>query len=178
MAQKTGKVFVNGDEWAVSDKGFTSASEARLFAQNLASWFSGGKPGKFLVYSTNFGLTQSSFHAALKAAGHTITTNINASFTAEALLAYDAVFLAGNGADNNVLILRARQGPFGSPIASDPSAPAQGRALCGRGSRRPPREELHLLLLPSARPARGRKSPAHRSSLRPITIALTSSLPA
>jgi len=110
MAQKTGKVFVNGDEWAVSDQGFTSAPEARIFAQNLASWFSGGKPGKFLVYSTNFGLTQSSFHAALKAAGHTVTTNINESFTVEKLLAYDAVFLAGNAADNNVLIEYVKSG--------------------------------------------------------------------
>jgi len=110
MAQKTGKVFVNGDEWTLTDKGFSAAPDARIFAQNLASWFSGGKPGKFLVYSTNFGVTEGSFLAALKAAGHTVTTNVNAPFTVQALLAYDAVFLAGNAADNNVLIDYVKSG--------------------------------------------------------------------
>lgn len=110
MAQKTGKVFVNGDEWTLSDAGFSKAPDARVFAQNLASWFSGGRPGKFLVYSTNFGLTQGSFLAALKAGGHTVTTNINAPFTVQALLAYDAVFLSGNAADNNVLIEYVKSG--------------------------------------------------------------------
>lgn len=110
MAQKTGKVFVSGDEWTLSDKGFSASPHARTYAQNLASWFSGGKPAKILVYSTNFGLTQGSFLAALKAAGHTVTTNINAPFTAQALLAYDAVFLAGNAADNNVLIEYVKSG--------------------------------------------------------------------
>jgi len=110
MAQKTGKVFVNADEWTLSDTGFTKAPAARAFAQNLASWFTGGRPGKFLVYSTNFGLTQGSFLSALKAAGHTVTANISAPFTAQELLAYDGVFLAGNAADNNVLLEYVKSG--------------------------------------------------------------------
>ncbi|UQA55552.1 lamin tail domain-containing protein [Polyangium aurulentum] len=110
MAQKTGKVFVCGDEWTTSDTGFTKAPAARAFVQNLASWFTGGRPGKFLVYSTNFGLTQNSFLSALKAAGHTVTTSISATFTAQALAEYDAVFLAGNAADNNVLIEYVKSG--------------------------------------------------------------------
>ena len=110
MAQKTGKVFVNADEWTLSNTGFTKAPAARIFAQNLASWFSGGRPGKFLVYSTNFGLTESSFLSALKAAGHTVTVNVNAPFNVQALLGYDGVFLGGNAADSNVLIEYVKSG--------------------------------------------------------------------
>jgi hypothetical protein len=110
MAQKTGKVFVSGDEFALSDVGFGKAPSARAFAQNLASWFSGGKPGKFHVFSTNFSLTQGSFHAALRAAGHTVTINIAAPFNVQALLAYDGIFVGGNAADNNVLIEYVKSG--------------------------------------------------------------------
>jgi len=110
MAQKTGKVFVNGDEWALTEMGFGKAPAARAFAQNLASWFSGGRPGKFLVYSTHDGLTQGSFLAALKEAGHTVTTDINAPFNVQALLAYDGVFVCGNAADNNVLLEYVKSG--------------------------------------------------------------------
>ena len=52
-----GKIFVSHDEWTLSDDGFRAAPERRRFAQNLALWFTGGRPGHFLVYSSSFGLT-------------------------------------------------------------------------------------------------------------------------
>lgn len=110
MTQKSGRVVVNGDEWALSDPGFQKAPDARVFAQNIASWFTGGKPGKFLIYSTNWGLNQASLHNTLKAAGHTVTANINATFTTEALLAYDGVFVSGNVANNEVLLDYVKSG--------------------------------------------------------------------
>lgn len=110
MTQKNGKVFVCCDDWTLRDEGFSKTPDARTFTQNLANWFSGGRPGKFLIYSTNLGLTQGSFLGALKAAGHTVTTGINTPLTEQALLAYDGVFLAGNAADNNMLIEYVKSG--------------------------------------------------------------------
>jgi hypothetical protein len=105
MAEKQGKIFVNSDEHTLADTGFKSAPDARIFAQNLANWFSGGKPAKLLVCSFNFGLRGSSLHETLKAAGHTVTIDPDAKLTkVEELLPYDAVFLADQGSDNKVLI--------------------------------------------------------------------------
>ena len=52
-----GKIFVSHDAWTLSDDGFRAAPDAARFAQNLGRWFSPDGKGKFLVYSTSFGLT-------------------------------------------------------------------------------------------------------------------------
>lgn len=105
-----GKVVVSGDEWPFSDAGFQKAPSARTFAQNVAAWFTGGKPGKFLIYSTNWSINQPAFQDALKQAGHTVTADINATFTTEALLAYDGVIAGGNVANNDVLLDYVKSG--------------------------------------------------------------------
>ena len=105
-----GKVVVSGDEWPFSDVGFQKAPSARTFAQNVAAWFTGGKPGKFLIYSTNWGVNQPAFQDALKQAGHTVTADINAPFTTEALLRYDGVIAGGNVANNDVLLDYVKSG--------------------------------------------------------------------
>ncbi len=99
-----GKIVVNNDEWTLSNAGFNNAPDAGQFALNVASWFVGEGPGNFLVYSTNFGLVQNSLANTMTGAGHTWTVSTAVNFTLPNLLQYDAIFLAGDAADNQVLI--------------------------------------------------------------------------
>jgi hypothetical protein len=79
-------------------------------ALNLAGSLARGTRGKFLVYSTNFGLTEAQLAATMAAAGHTWVVNPLVDFSLQTLLQYDAVFLAGDLADNAVLIDYVRAG--------------------------------------------------------------------
>lgn len=92
-----GRIVVHHDEWTTSNTGFTTAGPANAtsFVQNVADFLNiGGGTGNFLVYSTNFGLTQSSFATALTSAGHTLTVSTAVTFDLATLLTYDGVFLA------------------------------------------------------------------------------------
>jgi hypothetical protein len=100
----TGKIVVNHDEWPLSDHGFDLAPDAATFAVNVASWFTGGRHGNFLAYSNDFGLTGAELAATMTGAGHTWTVSLLVPFTLSTLQQYDGVFLAGNQADNSVLI--------------------------------------------------------------------------
>jgi len=106
-----GKIFVSHDEWALSDDGFRAAPDAARFAQNVASWFTGNRPGHFVVYSSSFGLTGKSLERAMKSAGHSWTVaNTRSPLTLQTLQKYDAVFLAGKSTDTGVLIDYVRSG--------------------------------------------------------------------
>jgi len=106
-----GKIFVSHDEWTLSDSGFRVAPDAARFAQNLAFWFTGGRPGHFLVYSSSFGLTGKSLEHTIKSAGHTWTrATMKGPLTLQTLQKYDAVFLAGTRVDADVLIDYVRSG--------------------------------------------------------------------
>ena len=101
-----GRIVVNNDEWPLSDYGFVQTPvDAARFARNVASWFTGGQSGNFLVYSTPFGansgLVGTTLSNTMTAAGHewtiiTATTNLSL----DDLLAYDGIFLAGSYADD------------------------------------------------------------------------------
>ena len=106
-----GKIFVSHDEWTLSDDGFRAAPDAGRFAQNLARWFTGNRPGKFVVYSSSFGLTGKTLERTMKNAGHSWTVaNTQSPLTLQTLQKYDAVFLAGKSVDPNVLIDYVRSG--------------------------------------------------------------------
>jgi hypothetical protein len=105
-----GKVFVNHDEWVLSNFGFAAAPNTGRFALNVASWFTGGRPGRFLVDSANFGLNEPALAATIRGAGHTWVTGTSVPFTLETLLQYDAVFLAHDTVDTSVLIDYVRAG--------------------------------------------------------------------
>ena len=107
-AKWPGKIFVSTDEWVMSDPVFTD--ETAQFVLNLASWFTRGRPGHFLAYSTNFGLTGAQVAQTLRTAGHTWTVTTSVDFTLETLRQYDAVFLAMDPADNETLIDYVRGG--------------------------------------------------------------------
>lgn len=84
--------------------GFSSPNDAAAFAINVAEWFNGGSPGNFLVYSNNFYLTQSFLSNTMTSAGNSWTVSLGISFDLPTLLGYDGIFLAGNPANNAVLI--------------------------------------------------------------------------
>lgn len=98
-----GRIVVNNDEWALSNTGFKKAPDAGTFSTNVASWFTGGGTGDFLVYSKNFGLTETSLSSAMTNAGNSWEINYQAQFTIENLMKYDGIFLAGDPADTAVL---------------------------------------------------------------------------
>jgi hypothetical protein len=119
-----GKILVAHDEWVLSDHGIEQAPTARQFALNVAAWFTGGRPGRFLVYSPIDRLQGEVLAATMRAAGHTWTIDTSEELTLETLLAYDAVLLAGDEVDNALLIdyVRAGGGVFlhgGTGIGGD-----------------------------------------------------------
>ena len=99
------KIVLANDEWTFSNAYWgVAATDPGVFATNVASWFTGGSTGSFLAYSSNFGLTGSCLNNAMTAAGHTWTVSTSVSFDLATLNSYDGVFLAGNVANNSVLI--------------------------------------------------------------------------
>ena len=104
------KIVLANDEWTLSNRGFSGVNDPGQFALNVAAWFHGSATGgKFLVYSSVFGLTESSLRDTMTGAGHTWTVPVwtvpmTFPFDLPTLLEYDGVFLAGNAADNQVLI--------------------------------------------------------------------------
>jgi hypothetical protein len=105
-----GKIFVSHDEFVFTDLAFASSPDAKRLALNVAAWFTGGRPGRFLAYSTNWGLTEPALAAAMTAAGHRWTVSTSVEFTLDTLLQYDAVFLAGTAVDLEVLTDYVRSG--------------------------------------------------------------------
>jgi hypothetical protein len=103
-----GKIFVNHDEWTLSDNVYTE--DAAELARNVGTWFAKGRPGSFLVYSSNFGLTGQRLAETMKGAGHTWTVTTTLDFSLSTLLQYDGILLAGDEADNLVLIDYVRAG--------------------------------------------------------------------
>ena len=109
-ALSDGNIIVNNDEWTLSDTGFQKAPHARNFALNIANLFGNGGKGNFLVYSSNFGLTQKALSTAINNAGHTWVINKNENFTLETIKQYSGIFLAGEAATNSILIEYVKQG--------------------------------------------------------------------
>jgi hypothetical protein len=107
-ARWAGKIFVNHDEWTFRDDVYTE--DAAQFARNIAAWFTKGRPGRFLAYSSNLALTGANLERTMTEAGHTWTVGIAAELSLPMLQQYDGVFLAGDPADNAVLIDYVRTG--------------------------------------------------------------------
>lgn len=100
-----GMIVLANDEWTLSETGYSQpVSDPGVFATNVASWFTGGSTGNFLAYSSNFGLTGGSLASTMTSAGNTWTVSTGISFDLATLSAYDGIFLAGDAADNSVLI--------------------------------------------------------------------------
>jgi hypothetical protein len=99
----TGKVVANNDEWTFTDFGFSqNSTSATQFIRNVANYFTGGNPGKFLAYSENFGLAGTQLANAVTSGGHTWTVSTSVPFTLANLLNYDGVFLSASVTINGV----------------------------------------------------------------------------
>ena len=103
---QAGKIVLASDDWTLSSSGFTQAggSNAANFARNVASWFTGGAPGNFLIYSNHFGLNNTTFITTMNGAGHTLTIGVSGTFTLASIQGYDAVWLLGSGVSTSVLV--------------------------------------------------------------------------
>jgi hypothetical protein len=101
-AQARGKIIVAHDEWILSDIGCQYAPSTQQFAPNIASVFTGGQPGRFLVYSPNPGLTGDRLGITMHA-GHEWTIVDPASNVAVDLNGFTAVFVGGVPVDNAAL---------------------------------------------------------------------------
>ena len=104
-----GRIVVAFDDWTLANIGFTASPPCQpgTFATNVAAWFTGGRVGRFLDYSSHQGLTGSDLANTMAHAGHawvvaTPMTN-DPVFTVTNLLTYDGVFVGGDELDQNVL---------------------------------------------------------------------------
>ena len=104
QSKASGRIVVAFDDWTLADIGFFAPCEPGTFATNVAAWFTGGVPGRFLAYSTHPGFTGADLANAMTSAGHNWAVDYTASFTVTNLLMYDGVFVGGSPADTNVLI--------------------------------------------------------------------------
>lgn len=95
-----GRIVVNHDEWTLSDTGRAQAGAASFdnFVGNLAAYMNiNGGACNFLVYSSNFGLTQAGFQTAMTGAGCALTNYAGPFNAGVGLLSnYDGIFLALN----------------------------------------------------------------------------------
>ena len=96
QAAFAGRIVLNNDEWTFSDFGFSqAASSTTTLAGNLAAFMnSDGGACNLLIYSSNFGLTQSSLNTALTGSGCTVSYSTGA-FNLATLSAFDGVLLGG-----------------------------------------------------------------------------------
>ena len=101
---RAGKIIAHHDEWPFTATGFNLAPTMDQFAANVASFFTGGGPGRFLAYSSNFGLNGSQLANAMTSAGHQWIVSTNEPLTLNNLLTFHGVFLAGIQVDNALLI--------------------------------------------------------------------------
>ena len=97
QAASAGRVILNNDEWTFSNYGFaTEPASTTTFARNLASYMnSDGGPCNLLVNTDNFGLTGSSFNAALTGAGCSVSYGPAVPDLAT-LSAYDGVLVGAH----------------------------------------------------------------------------------
>jgi len=99
-------IVVSNDEWELTETGFSlEPVNTPQFALNVANFFTGGSPGNFLVYSSNFGLTGSSLQSTMTGAGHTWMIDTGATFTVANLQTFDAVYLGGSPFAYNASVL-------------------------------------------------------------------------
>lgn len=91
-----GRIVVAHDDLVLADGGFHTPADPGVFAQNVATWFTGGRAGRFLAYSDNQGLTGTSLISAMVSAGHTWVVSTAAPLPLSDMLTFDGIFLCGH----------------------------------------------------------------------------------
>jgi hypothetical protein len=127
-ARWPGKVFVNHDDWALTDLGFAQAPDTASFVSNLARWFTGDRPGTFLGYGSPAALGGANLAATMVGAGHAWEVTAADGLSRD-LRAYDGVFVS-TGAQLAVPSEVIADGGFESasvtPTAEIPVPPCAG----------------------------------------------------
>jgi len=131
-AEASGRIVAAFDDWTLANVGFRPGTQPAHFATNVAAWFTGGLPGRFLAYSTHPGYTGSSLSNAMVSAGHILMATTNTSFTLTNLLTYDAVFVGGDAVDTNVLVQYVEASGNVYVFSGGLSANAQWNGLMGQ----------------------------------------------
>ena len=103
QAKVAGSIIATSDEWHLSNTGFNNAPDTPTYALNVANFFTSGGSGNFLAYSNHFSLTGSALANTMTNAGHSWTVSTSITFDLPTLVSYDAIFLASNLPDLNVL---------------------------------------------------------------------------
>jgi len=107
--QKTGKIVVNCDEWAISDTGYVRGDGSK-FAENIINYFSKEDNERYLAYTSDKAYGDS-FINQVKAMGHSIEKRTDITLTLDVLKTYDVVFLAAPEIpDNDMLIQYVLEG--------------------------------------------------------------------
>lgn len=97
-----GKIVVASSVAAIGE--FNQSFHFYNFTHDLADWFTGGKPGRFLVYSHHPTLLTDTLATRMAEYGHTWEINRALNLSLATLQQYDGVFLAEDPVDNQLLI--------------------------------------------------------------------------
>src|SRR5215207_5652355 len=87
QAQGAGRIVVSHDDWVLQDDGFHEPADPGRFALNVADWFTGGRPGKFLASSAVPSLEGSTLANVMASAGHNWLVSSSVPSTLGGLLA-------------------------------------------------------------------------------------------
>jgi hypothetical protein len=100
--EATGILLVAADEWTTMNRGFESSPPGSVdrFVRNLADLFTGGRPGRFLLYGAPLA-DCTMLQDTLRGAGHTVDVDTNPA----ALDGYDGVITGGDQSVNREMIL-------------------------------------------------------------------------
>ncbi len=131
-AVRAGRIVAAFDDWTLADIGFRPGDQPARFATNVAAWFTGNHPGRFLAYSTHPGYTGKSLADAMSAAGHSWQVTTATTFNLSNLLTYDAVFVGGDVVDTNVLAQYVEAGGNVYVFSGGLSANGQWNGFLGR----------------------------------------------
>ncbi len=110
--RNTGRVVAVYDDWTLSNTGFRAAgTSAMAFARNVGRFLSSNTYGRFLVYSNDFGLRESTLRDAMIGVGHEWIADTGIRFDVPTLREFDGVYVLGDvgpsfpsSAANSVLI--------------------------------------------------------------------------
>ena len=90
MNKKLGKIFLANDASTLSNVGFEQSPDAAIFAQNIANWFTGGRPGKFHSYlDPDLAESESALADTMTKAGHTWTVGNDIPEDVDAIFSHD-----------------------------------------------------------------------------------------
>jgi len=110
LLPSAGKIVLNADAATLSNEGFEHSSGAAQYARNIASWFNGGSPARFLA-CVPAPADWTRFSDEINASGNLVEFGCSLGPTpAEMAATYAGIFLVGHGASPDLLAEYVRAG--------------------------------------------------------------------